>query len=305
MVPGLAPVRNKVKYNNRLALSDAQRSVRSERTASRQTRPYNGREVVPQHVERPTQAAGGNRARGAVWKTVSGTCSRCDLVFYDLTSTYSEGLGPEELASTVVRPAAAPPAAAGGGGDGGRVSSHTVFVQAGQPCGRCLRICGAVRVWNVSMFAGDRGMKSEASLAVGGPGAGLLDGGAARRNPEMESVARCGRRPGRRAKERTGGSRRTGPCGAGGDGGRVAEAAFFGASAGAGTSGSCGRRSPSTWTATCRSSPDATMSASRTPSSRSAPCVAGWMASGSPTRPWIKDKGLKSGARAVAVEAVA
>ena len=119
----------------------------------------------------------------------------CDLVFYDLTSTYFEGLGPQDLArhgySRDHRPAN-PQILVGVAMVDGLPVSHTVFAgnrkdsTTVQEVIRDLRArCGLGRF----VFAGDRGMKSESSVeAVEEEGLGYLMAVQGRRNPVLDAA---------------------------------------------------------------------------------------------------------------------
>ena len=119
----------------------------------------------------------------------------CDLVFYDLTSTYFEGLGPQDLArhgySRDSRPAN-PQILVGVAMVDGLPVSHTVCAgnrkdsTTVQEVIRDLRArCGLGRF----VFVGDRGMKSESSVeAVEEAGLGYLMAVQGRRNPVMDAA---------------------------------------------------------------------------------------------------------------------
>ena len=120
---------------------------------------------------------------------------RCDLVFYDLTSTYFEGLGPDPLAQhghSRDHRRDAPQVLLGVAMVDGLPISHTVLagnrrdsttvqavvadLQRRFGLGRCV-------------FVGDRGMKSEESVAaLQAQGMGYLMAVKGRRNPRMEEA---------------------------------------------------------------------------------------------------------------------
>ena len=120
---------------------------------------------------------------------------QCDLVFYDLTSTYFEGLGPGELAqrgySRDRRPDA-PQLLIGVAMVDGLPVSHTVFegnrqdsTTVGEVIADLRRRFGLGRF----VFVGDRGMKSEGSVAaLEGEGLGYLLAVQGRRSPRMEEA---------------------------------------------------------------------------------------------------------------------
>ena len=166
----------------------------------------------------------------------------CDLVFYDLTSTYLEGLGPEELAqhgySRDQRPRN-PQLLVGVAMVDGLPVSHTVFAGNRRDSTTVREVLADLRKrfgLGRFVFVGDRGDEvGGLGGGVGGAGAGLLDGGVGAAQPGDGSSVAGGAGGGLGAVRRSG---REGQgervAGAGGDGGRVAEAAFFGACAGAG-----------------------------------------------------------------------
>ena len=118
---------------------------------------------------------------------------QCDLVFYDLTSTYFEGLGPGTLGvrgySRDHRPDA-PQVLVGVAMVDGLPVAHTVFAgnrrdstTVGEVIADLRRRFGLGRF----VFVGDRGMKSEASVAaLEEEGLGCLLAVQGRRSPRME-----------------------------------------------------------------------------------------------------------------------
>ncbi len=119
----------------------------------------------------------------------------CDLVFYDLTSTYFEGLGPAPLGcqgySRDHRPDA-PQVLVGVAMVDGLPVSHTVFAGNRQDATTVQEVIADLRQrfgLGRFVFVGDRGMKSEASLAaLEGEGLGYLLAVQGRRNPRMEEA---------------------------------------------------------------------------------------------------------------------
>ena len=119
----------------------------------------------------------------------------CDLVFYDLTSTYFEGLGPAPLGrrgySRDHRPDA-PQVLVGVAMVDGLPVSHTVFAGNRQDATTVQEVIADLRQrfgLGRFVFVGDRGMKSEASLtALEGEGLGYLMAVQGRRNPRMEEA---------------------------------------------------------------------------------------------------------------------
>lgn len=119
----------------------------------------------------------------------------CDLVFYDLTSTYFEGLGPAPLGrqgySRDHRPDA-PQVLVGVAMVDGLPVSHTVFAGNRQDSTTVQQVIADLRQrfgLGRFVFVGDRGMKSEASLtALEGEGLGYLMAAQGRRNPRMEEA---------------------------------------------------------------------------------------------------------------------
>ena len=119
----------------------------------------------------------------------------CDLVFYDLTSTYFEGLGPAPLGcqgySRDHRPDA-PQVLVGVAMVDGLPVSHTVFAGNRQDSTTVQEVIADLRKrfgLGRFVFVGDRGMKSEASLtALEGEGLGYLLAVQGRRNPRMEEA---------------------------------------------------------------------------------------------------------------------
>ena len=120
---------------------------------------------------------------------------QCDLVFYDLTSTYFEGLGPAELArhgySRDKRPAN-PQILVGVAMVDGLPVSHTVFAGNRKDS---TTVQGVIRDLRARfglgrfVFVGDRGMKSESSVAaVEEEGLGYLMAVQGRRNPVMDAA---------------------------------------------------------------------------------------------------------------------
>ena len=143
---------------------------------------------------------------------------QCDLVFYDLTSTYFEGSGPEEMArygySRDQRPGN-PQVLVGVAMVDGLPISHTVFGGNRRDSTTVAEVIGDLRKrFGLGRFVlvGDRGMKSAGSLAaLEREGLGYLmgvQGGGTRR--WKRRCRRWGRRPGRRVWGRTGRRRRTG-----------------------------------------------------------------------------------------------
>jgi len=119
----------------------------------------------------------------------------CDLVFYDLTSTYFEGLGPGPLArrgySRDQRPDA-PQVLVGVAMVDGLPVSHTVFEGNRRDATTVPEVIADLRRrfgLGRFVFVGDRGMKSEASLtALESDGLGYLMAVQGRRNPRMEEA---------------------------------------------------------------------------------------------------------------------
>ena len=120
---------------------------------------------------------------------------QCDLVFYDLTSTYFEGLGPAQLArhgySRDKRPAN-PQILVGVAMVDGLPVSHTVFAGNRKDS---TTVQGVIRDLRARfglgrfVFVGDRGMKSESSVAaVEKEGLGYLMAVQGRRNPVMDAA---------------------------------------------------------------------------------------------------------------------
>ena len=119
----------------------------------------------------------------------------CELVFYDLTSTYFEGLGPEELAqhgySRDQRPRN-PQLLVGVAMVDGLPVSHTVFAGNRRDSTTVREVLADLRKrfgLGRFVFVGDRGMKSEASVAaLEEQGLGYLMAVQGRRNPEMAAA---------------------------------------------------------------------------------------------------------------------
>ena len=119
----------------------------------------------------------------------------CDLVFYDLTSTYFEGLGPGLLGrrgySRDQRPDA-PQVLVGVAMVDGLPISHTVFEGNRRDATTVPEVIADLRRrfgLGRFVFVGDRGMKSEASLtALESDGLGYLMAVQGRRNPRMEEA---------------------------------------------------------------------------------------------------------------------
>ena len=119
----------------------------------------------------------------------------CDLVFYDLTSTYFEGLGPGPLGqrgySRDRRPDA-PQVLVGVAMVDGLPVSHTVFAGNRQDSTTVQEVIADLRQrfgLGRFVFVGDRGMKSEASVAaLEGEGLGYLLAVQGRRSPRMEEA---------------------------------------------------------------------------------------------------------------------
>ena len=119
----------------------------------------------------------------------------CDLVFYDLTSTYFEGLGPGPLGrrgySRDQRPDA-PQVLVGVAMVDGLPVSHTVFEGNRRDATTVPEVIADLRRrfgLGRFVFVGDRGMKSEASLtALESDGLGYLMAVQGRRNPRMEEA---------------------------------------------------------------------------------------------------------------------
>ena len=119
----------------------------------------------------------------------------CDLVFYDLTSTYFEGLGPGPLGrrgySRDQRPDA-PQVLVGVAMVDGLPVSHTVFEGNRRDASTVPEVIADLRRrfgLGRFVFVGDRGMKSEASLAaLESDGLGYLMAMQGRRNPRMEEA---------------------------------------------------------------------------------------------------------------------
>ncbi len=120
---------------------------------------------------------------------------QCDLVFYDLTSTYFEGLGPSELGqrgySRDRRPDA-PQVLVGVAMVDGLPVSHTVFAGNRRDSTTVREVIADLRErfgLGRFVFVGDRGMKSEASVAaLEGEGLGYLMAVQGRRSPRMEEA---------------------------------------------------------------------------------------------------------------------
>ena len=120
---------------------------------------------------------------------------QCDLVFYDLTSTYFEGLGPSELGqrgySRDRRPDA-PQVLIGVAMVDGLPVSHTVFAGNRRDSTTVQAVIADLRErfgLGRFVFVGDRGMKSEASVAaLEGQGLGYLLAVQGRRSPRMEEA---------------------------------------------------------------------------------------------------------------------
>ncbi len=125
----------------------------------------------------------------------SESAPNCDLVFYDLTSTYFEGLGPGPLGcqgySRDHRPDA-PQVLVGVAMVDGLPVSHTVFAGNRRDSTTVQEVIADLRQrfgLGRFVFVGDRGMKSEASLtALEGEGLGYLMAVQGRRNPRMEEA---------------------------------------------------------------------------------------------------------------------
>jgi transposase len=119
----------------------------------------------------------------------------CDLVFYDLTSTYFEGLGPGELAqrgySRDHRPDA-PQVLLGVAMVDGLPVSHTLLEGDRRDSTTVQAVVADLRQrFGLGRFVlvGDRGMKSTASLAaLEDEGLGYLMAAKGRRNPRMEEA---------------------------------------------------------------------------------------------------------------------
>lgn len=119
----------------------------------------------------------------------------CDLVFYDLTSTYFEGLGPAPLGcqgySRDHRPDA-PQVLVGVAMVDGLPVSHTVFAGNRQDSTTVQEVIADLRQrfgLGRFVFVGDRGMKSETSVtALEGEGLGYLMAVQGRRNPRMQEA---------------------------------------------------------------------------------------------------------------------
>ena len=119
----------------------------------------------------------------------------CELVFYGLTSTYFEGLGPEELAqhgySRDQRPRH-PQLLVGVAMVDGLPVSHTVFAGNRRDSTTVREVLADLRKrfgLGRFVFVGDRGMKSEASVAaLEEQGLGYLMAVQGRRNPEMAAA---------------------------------------------------------------------------------------------------------------------
>ena len=119
----------------------------------------------------------------------------CELVFFDLTSTYFEGLGPAPLSlrgySRDQRPDA-PQVLVGVAMVDGLPVSHTVFAGNRKDCTTVPEVVEDLRRrfgLGRFVFVGDRGMKSEASVAaLEGAGMGYLMAVQGRRNPRMEEA---------------------------------------------------------------------------------------------------------------------
>ena len=120
---------------------------------------------------------------------------QCDLVFYDLTSTYFEGLGPGQLAvrgySRDRRPDA-PQVLVGVAMVDGLPVAHTVFAGNRRDSTTVQEVIADLRArfgLGRFVFVGDRGMKSEASVAaLEGEGLGYLLAVQGRRSPRMEEA---------------------------------------------------------------------------------------------------------------------
>ncbi len=120
---------------------------------------------------------------------------QCDLVFYDLTSTYFEGLGPGQLGvrgySRDRRPDA-PQVLVGVAMVDGLPVAHTVFAGNRRDSTTVQEVITDLRQrfgLGRFVFVGDRGMKSEASVAaLEGQGLGYLMAVQGRRSPRMEEA---------------------------------------------------------------------------------------------------------------------
>ena len=177
---------------------------------------------------------------------------QCDLVFYDLTSTYFEGLGPAQLArhgySRDKRPAN-PQILVGVAMVDGLPVSHTVCAGNRKDS---TTVQGVIRDLRARfglgrfVFVGDRGMKSESSVAaVEEEGLGYLMAVQGRRNPVMDAALAAVKEDGWVACEGWDGQPKK-------NGSQVQEVTGKGRRhgvswcirrSGSGTSGSCGRRS--------------------------------------------------------------
>ena len=120
-----------------------------------------------------------------------------DLVFYDLTSTYFEGLGPGQLGVRGYSRDRRPDAPQVGVGVGvamvdGLPVAHTVFAGNRRDSTTVQEVIADLRRpfgLGRFVFVGDRGMKSEASVAAReGEGLGYLLAVKGRRNPRMEEA---------------------------------------------------------------------------------------------------------------------
>ena len=177
----------------------------------------------------------------------------CDLVFYDLTSTYFEGLGPQDLArhgySRDHRPAN-PQILVGVAMVDGLPVSHTVLAGNRKDSTTVQEVIRDLRArfgLGRFVFVGDRGMKSESSVeAVEEAGLGYLMAVQGRRNPVMDAALAAAKPESWVACEGWGGAAEEERlAGAGSDGGsrRGRGASWCIRRSGSGTSGSCGRRS--------------------------------------------------------------
>ena len=119
----------------------------------------------------------------------------CDLVFYDLTSTYFEGLGPGPLGCRGYsrdHRADAPQVLVGVAMVDGLPVSHTVFAGNRRDATTVQEVIADLRArfgLGRFVFVGDRGMQSEASLAaLEEQGLGYLMAVQGRRSPRMEQA---------------------------------------------------------------------------------------------------------------------
>ena len=120
---------------------------------------------------------------------------QCDLVFYDLTSTYFEGLGPGRLGrrgySRDHRPDA-PQVLVGVAMVDGLPVAHTVFAGNRKDATTVQEVIADLRQrfgLGRFVFVGDRGMKSEANVAaLEAEGLGYLLAVQGRRSPRMEAA---------------------------------------------------------------------------------------------------------------------